>query len=173
MGFLIWWRMNCKVLILMCFSLLVSLACVLSDCLNGYCRKFWFFFYLVEIELESFDFDVFHGWWVLCSVSNDYCRKFEVFPNGFLDLVEIVLESFDFDVVHGWWKDSNLLHLNGFFFVRSPWKCGSMCAVWKQCREAWVCSWNVFESLLDVFGVVLCRQLSIWMELPCSMVLLF
>ena len=40
--------------------------------------------FLVEIELKSSDFDVVHGWCVLCSVSNDYCRKFEVFLNGFL-----------------------------------------------------------------------------------------
>lgn len=181
-------------------KVMISKFVSLMFCLNDWCRKFWgFFLDLVEILLESFDFDVrfmvgetlnLYIWsiWfdeMMSSISkfvslmlclNDWFLKIwgKKKKLGLLIWSIIELESFGFWCVFSWLvKDSNLYLSTASSLFRSPWKCGTMCVVWKQCREAWVFSRNVFESLSDVFRIVLCRQLFVWLELPCSMVLLF
>ena len=53
---------------------------------------------------------------------------------------------------------------------RSSWKCGSLSAVWKQCRETWDYSWDICKSLHVIFWSLLNWNLFLWLELPCSMV---
>lgn len=59
---------------------------------------------------------------------------------------------------------------NDDILVRSTWKHGPLCAVWKQCWKTWICSWDLCKSLLALLWSVSDWKFLFWLELSCTMV---
>lgn len=53
---------------------------------------------------------------------------------------------------------------------RSSWKCGPLCALWKQCWKAWIWARHLCQSLLALLWSIPDWEFLLWWKLPGTMV---